>query len=193
MSQTRIVTFDGQLVAWPLRRSVACLPLLPLSLLLSVSVSLNSTVQAADVPVVVETFEAHDESRHSGWLQSVNARDVTIRTVAGATVLVQRDRILSVRVSDLPEDHCPPLDASGWLLLTTGDQLRLQPLFIDEATRSCRRLNCHWNCAAVSRSAFLLNLFDKDATSRPFPIELSSLIWSRFAMAIESTESLWSF
>jgi hypothetical protein len=121
------------------RQSIVLLLLPPVLLLLSMtSRSKAQTVRATGIPVVVETTDSKDRSRHSGQLQSINSRTVTIKTESGATASVDLERILSLRVIDLPNDRCPAVDASGWLNLTTGDLLRVHPLFIDEATITAR-------------------------------------------------------
>ena len=93
----------------------------------------------ADAQVSVEVVRLGGD-KVSGRFMAMTTDTIRL-SIDDAPATVDVEETLSLSVSDVPTHRTPPIDASGWALLTTGDWLRLQPLSIDDESILTRWAN----------------------------------------------------
>lgn len=84
----------------------------------------------AQVPVVVSRLSGPSVE---GRLTAITSSTIELDS-DGDAISQELSQVVSVRITDLQTEPTPAIAASGWTLLATGDQLRVQPLVIDDVS-----------------------------------------------------------
>lgn len=89
----------------------------------------NTTTLVAQVKVRVETISGEPVT---GRFLKLTKSQIDLQIESGGTQPVLTSDILSISATDFNNVATPPLSATPWTLLSTGERLRMTPLLIDD-------------------------------------------------------------
>lgn len=85
----------------------------------------------AQVPVRVDLL---DQESQFGRILGITEQNLRIRSRDDSEHSFDLATVTAVKVTDLREEKSPPVSATPWVFLETGDRLRMEPLMIDDVS-----------------------------------------------------------
>ena len=105
------------------------MPAVVAAMVIVVSTFFDPVPVAAQVMVRVETISG--EPVHGRFLK-LTGKQLQLRDAAGSTQSIDTASVLSVSATDFDDVRIPQISRTPWILLSTGDRLRMTPLIIDD-------------------------------------------------------------